>query len=295
MPIGAANVARFIQETERGTTPGSGQWTTLELIGDGLRPLVAKKLARVLANQTYPAARAVKPVGLDVGLLLASVPSAGNIKALVQMASERSPADDTLNSYTIQESRYGVDDVGYQGCLCERLTIRAVGGPNPSEPALVALEHRFACMGVDESASGVAAGAYPSGSLYPLHLAAATVNAVAADAVERLEYSIENELSLGPFDTNLRRAFIEDGYVRVRGSLTARFASNAWNQLVEGVDSASVVLVLDTGGSNESVTFTLSAAQFESAPLAGGPGQTIRQTLVFDSPGGLQVEFGSAL
>lgn len=294
MPIGAANVARFIEETTRGTTPG-GQWTTLELIGEGLRPLVAKRLARVLANHTYPAVRAVKPVGLDVGLTLASVPTAGNIKALVQMAAERNPSDDTLNSYSIQETRYGLDDMGYQGCVCERLTIRAVGGPAPAEPALLAFEHRFACMGVDESASGVSAGDYPSGSLYPLHKASATVNSVAADAIERLEYNIENELSLGPFDSNLRRSFIEDGYVRVRGSLSARFASNAWNELVEGTDTAAVVIILDTGGSEETVTLTLSAAQFESAPLAGGPGQTVRQTLVFEAAGELQVAFGSAL
>ncbi len=296
MPHSMRNIVKVGKEAERGTAVATT--LTMPFMDEGLRPSFQRHLAKIRASSTFPYVTAHESVGINHGLRFTPYVNVETVRDIFEIAFVRDETTKLLKSLTIEESGVGIDPMKYAGCVCSSLEYAFSRSANPDVSAVLAATMEFAAhSGVTTSAP--TAGTQGAGGHFQMAKSTFTINGVAALEVLSFRGQRTNALSPGPHDADGNVTYIDDGEVDDSFELTARFASDAWRNLVKNATQHASQFVIGTGIANETVTLDIGAGHFESHELGEDGGiVTERITSVAAHTGTVApvvVTFGSAI
>lgn len=271
--IAAEEVVDFVKESTWGTDPAAGQ-TTAELSADAFKPSEAAETEGHEANSTFPDKTREIVVARPMTASFHTKLYATTALALMDIAFKR--AAGKLDSYTWRKKKAAIEQRMYVGMMVESANLEV------NKPGIVALTMEMVGKKSD-TASGIAAGTYPSGTPFMSHKTLVQVNAVSVARLIRARITVDNALNQGPVGTDEEITHLEAGYRNISGEIEAIFLTNAWNALVRAGAPFAVDLDLYSGiGADQHLEIDVGGCVATGSPEeASGQGEVTRQTLSF--------------
>lgn len=269
MPHSMRNIVKVGPEVTRGTAVATT--LTMPFMGEGLRPSYQRHLAKIRSSSTFPYVTTHVPLGINHALRFTPEVNVETIRDIFEMALVRDATTKLLTSLTIEESGVGIDPMKYAGCVCSSLEYAFSRSANPDVSAVLAATMEFAAMsGVTVSAP--TAGTQGAGGHFQMAKSTFTINSVSALEVLSFRGQRTNALAIGPHDADGNVTYIDDGEVDDSFELVARFATDAWRNIVKNATEHASQFVIATGTANETVTLDIGAGQLESHELGEDSG-----------------------
>lgn len=272
MPQKMQDIVKFGKEVTRGT--GVSPSLHLPFLGEGLSPVLTNNLGKVQASGTWPYDTANVPLGCTAALTFVPDINVDTIRTLLLMATKW--ADGVFPSLSIAHSRSGVGDALYTGCVASQLSMEYSRSGSPGAEAILQGSLNLECM-KPEATGSVAAGTQANAGRFKIGAGTFTINGVSALQVLSYRRTLSIAHALGPPAADNKRIYLEDGAVEESVELTARFAAEAWSDLVLNATEHTAVMVHGTGTANETVTETLGSVQAESHQLNSAEGTVTEQ------------------
>jgi len=295
MAHGMKDIVLLGKEATRGTAAAT---TPLHqpIVDDGLIPSIQGNNAETRASSTWPYQTDECPIGPTASLRLQPDVNVNTVRDLILMIDSRTNGD--LASFTAKHSRAGIGDAQYLGCVVSELNMQYSRTGQPDRSSILQFDMSLECM-KPEAGAGVVAGSQAVGKRFKLEQATITINGAGALEVTEYRRSIRVTLDLGALDAAGKRLYITDGDLEEEISLTARFTSDAWTNLILGKTEHAASIVHATGGANETVTETMGKCQLRSHELSKGNGTVMEQIAIRPFHTGAAVPtvwaFGSAI